>query len=231
MTLDLAGCHHYRGDMFEFRFSSRSYLAAISLLACLAFPSACKVDDDGGGGGDTTEGMTPCPECEEGQDVFACLIDGNEELFCFESLEVAQQSCGGLPGNGVVGNGPTTCDNQTAGVAEKWSPTEYVTYESETHVIERGFFGSVLEHPDLLLLDDARVRWTGKHLEFETVEPGDLAHALGFADGDVLVSVNDYELATVNDLFAAFDALYGSQEFVVEVLRGDETLVLRYALR
>lgn len=222
--------------MVESRFLSRTFASRffmIPLLAVLALPSACKVDDDDGGVGGTTEGMPPCPECSVGDDVYACVIDGNEELLCFDSLEAAQQSCGAIPGNGVVGSGPTTCDNQSAGEADQWSPAEYVTYEpaTRTHVIAKEFFAELLAEPNLLLLDDARVRWIDNRLKFETIEPGELAHVLGFENGDVVVSVNGYGLTTTSELFSAFDALHGSEAFVVEVIRNEDVVVLRYALR
>lgn len=152
---------------------------------------------------------------------------------CFESLAAAQQSCGNKPGNGVVGNGPITCDNQNADTNADWKPSSFVAYESDTRVykIDKDFFEAVRTNPDQLLHDGARLEWRGEYFEFETIEAGDLADALGFQNGDYVLSINDYPLASMADAFAAFDAVYDEQTFVIEVVREESLVVLRYELQ
>lgn len=190
------------------------------------------VDDHGDdGAGDT--GLIICPECPPTEDVYACIINGEETLLCFTSLAAAQQSCGSKPGNGVLGNGPTPCDNQSADTNADWKPSSFVDYnpDTDTHQIDEEFFKDLRMSPDQLLHDGARVQWRDDHFEFETIEVDDLADALGFQDGDRLLSINGHPLTTRADAFAAFDAVYDARAFVVEVEREQELVVLRFELR
>lgn len=162
-----------------------------------------------------------------------CIIDGDEELLCFESFAQAQQSCSQMLGDGVVGGGPVTCDNQSADTSPDWSPQKYVTYRSNTqrYEINSDFFDSVLKSPDQLLQDSARLAWHGDHFEFESIITGDLADVLGFEDGDVLAAVNGYPISTMAEAVKAFDALYGSQELTVALFRSTEPIILHYQIK
>lgn len=204
-----------------------------ALLVCLPLSSGgCKDDNDDGVTGGTSD-LIACPDCAPDEDVYACIIDGKEQAMCFDSLAAAQQSCGSEPGNGVVGNGPTTCDNQSAGTSADWKPAGLVTYDFDTrvHEIDEDLFEHVRANPDQLLHDGARLEWRGECFEFESIEAGDLADALGFQNGDRPLSVNGYPLTTMADVFAAFDAVYDERTFVIEVVREEDIVVLRYELQ
>ncbi|MEM9454556.1 MAG: PDZ domain-containing protein [Myxococcota bacterium] len=216
--------------------SNRSLLCCTPplLLTCLTlFAGGCKGDDnDDGAGGGTTDSIE-CPDCAPDEDVYACIIDGGQKLLCFDSFAAAQQSCGSKPGNGVLGNGPTTCDNQSADTSADWKPSSFVVFDPDTrtHLIDEGFFEGLRANPDQLLHDQARLEWREGHFEFETIEAGDLAYSLGFQNGDRLLAVNGHPLTTLADAFGAFDAVYDERTFVVEVEREDDLVMLRYELR
>lgn len=218
---------------------SRSHRLSLSCtstlwVACLTlFAGGCKADDSDDGVGGGTTGSIECPDCAPDEDVYACIIDGGQKLFCFDSLAAAQQSCGSKPGDGVVGNGPTTCDSQSADTNADWKPSNFVAFDpnTQTGLIDEDFLESLRANPDQLLHDGARLQWREECFELETIEAGDLAHSLGFQNGDRLLSVNSYPLTTLADAFGAFDAVYDEQTFVVEVEREGYLVVLRYELR
>lgn len=200
------------------------------LVLALALPIAgCQDNDDDPSPGDTEDGGA-CPDCEPGQEVYLCIIDGKERQECFDDLAHAQASCGLVPGNGVVGNAPMPCDNQTPDPPPSWKPGSYVVYDedSHTHQIARELFLSVIADPSLLLNDRARLEWRGDRFEFVTIAEGDLASALGFMDGDALVEVNGHPLSTFGEIASAYDDLREQSSFTVTIVRDEATVVLSF---
>jgi len=218
-------------DPVKRRRSSIRTLGAMALaMFCISLPACQDADDDSGGG--DSDGLPPCPVCEEGEDTYLCVISGDEKFYCFEDLQAAQQSCGLVPGNSVAGNGPVTCDNQSADTDSGWSPGNSVTYNAVTdeYEIDEDFFDSLLLHPDQLLHDRTRLEWTGSYFEFQGILTGDLADELGFQSGDQLDSVNGYDVSTVAEAWTAFGKVYGSNSFTVHVTRSGSVEILEYVL-
>ena len=205
------------------------------LLITLALTvPGCKndVDDPEDGDGGDTDGIV-CPDCPAGQEVYLCIISGIEKPQCFDNLAQAQASCGVVPGDGVAGNVPMPCDNQTPPDPDvSWTPGSFVAYDeaSRTHEIDRDFLLNVLDEPHLLLLDRARLEWRGDRFEFEGIDRGNLADLLGFVDGDALSEINGYPLSTMEEIANAYEALREQSEFSVSIVRDEATLVLTYRI-
>lgn len=173
-----------------------------------------------------------CPECPEGQEPYLCIINHEEVYQCHGDLAAAQASCGLIPGNGVVGNGPAPCDNQTPDPGASWEPGSYVYYDAELerHQIDRRLVTAVLSDPRLLLLDRTRLEWRGGYFEFQYVSEGDFADLLGFESGDALRRINGYPLSSLGELAKAYDALSEDTALSVAIERDDATIVLAYLI-
>lgn len=138
-----------------------------------------------------------------------------------------------MPGNGVVGNGPITCDNQSADTDDDWNPGDFVTLNTSTHTyeIDETFWQMILANPNQLLYDSARVDWVG-YPRFRGVATDDFAYKIGFRTGDKVLSVNSYPLTSSDELGAAFGALYNATSFTVSVYRpGTGTITLQHAIQ
>lgn len=199
-----------------------------ALMACAL--TGCKDNETNGTSG-------PLPECEDcdptGDEHYACIINGEEVILCFEDVSEARNSCGAMLGNGLVGNGPIACDSQYAETNPNWTPGSYVSYNSgtDTHEIDASFFSHVLASPEQLLYDSARVEWQGTYFEFDDVATSDFAYILGFRNGDKLVSVNGKTVASIGDAWGAFDTVYGATSFTVLVSRSGSTVTLYYSIQ
>ena len=221
------------------RFKTQGSIQSVSRLAkrsvfvlCIIVPFGCSDDDDDSGGG-TSDGMGVCPVCASSEDIFLCDVNHQEVYRCYVNFAAAELGCEESLGDHVVGNGPATCDNQTADTDSGWSPGSYVSYNSGTgkYEVDGDFFDKLLTYPDQLLYDGARIEWHGGHFEFKDIGSGDLASELGFQNGDELASVNDYDVSTIAEAFTAYDAVYGSSSFSVEVVRSGTPVTLEYVIQ
>ncbi|MEM9458027.1 MAG: hypothetical protein AAGF11_27875 [Myxococcota bacterium] len=159
-----------------------------------------------------------------------CIINGIEKSDCFDSLAQAQASCGSSPGNGVVGNAPMPCDNHTPDPGVSWKPGSFVAYDETTHAyeIDRQFMLDILDDPNMLLLDRARLGWRTDHFAFENIADGDIADLLGFIDGDALSEINGYPLSTLGEIAKAYESLQEESSLTVTFVRGQATLMHTY---
>mgnify|MGYP000149628368 CR=1 FL=1 len=64
-----------------------------------------------------------------------------------------------------------------------------------------------------------------------TIQSGSLFEDLGLKEGDVIQQVNGRSIRTPADALNAYQALKGSQEFQVQLLRKDQSVTLNYAVQ
>lgn len=156
---------------------------------------------------------------------------------CFTSFGAAEDGCivDINDGDHVIGDGPTTCDNQEGDTDDEWTPGSYVDYNSTTgkYEVDQGFLDTLLAHPDQLLHDGARLEWDTNHFYFVGIASGDLAQELGFQNGDKLYAVSGNSVSTMSEAFDAFDIVYGAYStgtiyFNVTVIRSATPVTLQY---
>lgn len=101
---------------------------------------------------------------------------------------------------------------------------------SGAYVVDTPLWLHLVSAPSTLDCDGA---WaapdvTGAGFVLHDVTPGTLAHALGLADGDLMVSANGMPLGTAPDVDAAFSALRDHTTLQLVVQRGASTVALDY---
>lgn len=209
--------------------SSRTQkVALLSLLfGGFAFASGC------------TDPQDVCPSCGPGEDVWACNdVPGSigAQYFCapgeLEAFDFCEQDLGGRLG------AKTTCDDQGSGgetgsQANGWDPATHVYYDTgrRRYVIAAAFFQGVLDEPDQLLFDSARVAGkAGGQASLTSVQSGDLAAVLGLQNDDELVSLNDLDVSTWDGMLTAYERLHSETSFRLKVRRGGSIVTLVYSV-
>ena len=171
--------------------------------------------------------MIECPPCNE--KLWPCIDNhGQVGTVCAEDFQEAVSMCGPPSQAGLQ---PITCDNQDADTSGSWDPGQYITFDSGTYYVDEAFFDWLRDNPDQLLHDGARVEWKSPYFEFDDVRSGDFVEALGFADGDKLVEINNNPLDTFARVVTAVNNVSSASEFYVEINRpGIGLMTLHYVL-
>ncbi|KWT75011.1 type II secretion system protein N [Candidatus Magnetominusculus xianensis] len=104
-----------------------------------------------------------------------------------------------------------------------------------TMTLNQGKVLEAIENPKQLMTD-ARLQprhINGKQEGFvlQEVKPGGLYDQLGLNNGDVLLSVNRYDITDPETALAAFAALKGAAGLQLEILRGQTKLTLNYLIK
>ncbi|MBF0319272.1 MAG: PDZ domain-containing protein [Nitrospirae bacterium] len=106
---------------------------------------------------------------------------------------------------------------------------------ANTFILSQSKVLEALENPKQLMTD-ARLQPRhkgGKQEGFvlQEIKPGGLYDQLGLKNGDVLLSINRYDITDPETALAAFAALKGAAELHLEILRGPAKLTLNYLVK
>ncbi len=221
-------------------------LLIAALGACLGMFGACR------GGEDEENELCITNACPENF-LFMCGTDsdGLPKVDCFDNIDEAQLwcltaaytqgteakliSCNDDLAGGETGDTSDTSDTgETGEGSPPWDPANHVYYDdrSQTYEVDAAFIEDLLAN-NLVPLgnDSARLELTMTgYYKFVDVARGDLAQILGFASSDLLISVNNYDLGTVEGQFVAYQALRNETSLHVTVVRDHEKLQLHYEL-
>lgn len=201
----------------------------LALLGGAVVSSACIVDPT----------QSQCASCLPGEDVYRCKIGSDEIPVCGTDEVDANYECETIQG-GTFNGLKSTCEPQgTDGEtgASGWDPGSNVSYDPTrgAYIVDETFFLSVLDEPDQLLFDSARLEeQSNGTFKFASIATGDLADELGFQNGDTLVSINRYSLSTWENMWQTYVDLDddGATEFEVKVTRpgpaGPTTVTINY---
>jgi hypothetical protein len=137
-----------------------------------------------------------------------------------------------LPGCANYGDEGTGEDGD--GDGDGWEPSGSITYDIEEGVyyIEEDFVAEVKNDWTLLALDGSYVDQdpVSGYYTVLNVSPGDLPYALGLESRDILISVNEYDLNSLDDLMIAYLANENETEFVLEIERQSQEVRLSYEI-
>lgn len=232
------------------RLQQLNWFACALIASPLAFVVGCVDEDDGGGTiGETGSPVwteDPCYECAGKTWGCTCIDYANryyfdtDKYFCWSGADLyAEQECAMLcwhepqsdafPLGCSVSGGSNACNS--------WAPASEVTYSTlyDTYTLDWGFIATLAQDPEpLLACDDATVvALNAGGFEIQGTNAGELLYELGLRDGDLIVSLNDYDLWDYNDVSAAFVDLWfnvGESSYTLEILRGTTVLELNYEL-
>ncbi len=180
-----------------------------------------------------------CPSCSPGEDVWTCNdVPGaiGAQYFCapgeLEAFDFCENHLHGRLGE------KTTCDDQGSGgetgsQASGWDPGAHVYFDSgrKRYVIAAAFFQAVLDEPDQLLFDSARIAGkAGGPASLTSVRAGDLADELGLKSNDELVSLNGLDVSTWDGMLTAYERLHSETTFRLKVRRGGSIVTLAYSV-
>ena len=97
--------------------------------------------------------------------------------------------------------------------------------------VDRGLVGDIIAQPGCLYTEGGRIELVGGNYEFTGISRGDLLWELGIRNGDQPLSINGYDVTTVDGAYAAWEALRSSSEFDLSVdRRRVGTVVLEFKL-
>jgi hypothetical protein len=123
-------------------------------------------------------------------------------------------------------------DTAGYGGCSSWSPGSYVAYNSQSGVyeVEEDLVREVSNDPYLLIACDSAyyVPVSGGYYALGFIDSTDLAHHLGFQNGDVILSVNAIDLQWPQDYLDALSAVDEETEFEISVKRNGNTISLFY---
>ncbi len=115
-----------------------------------------------------------------------------------------------------------------------WDPDALVAYSRTTrkYEVDQQLIDDLEADRTLLDCDSARARLvSGGYYELHSVGRDDLSSHLGLRSGDIIKSVNGYDLLNEADYLAAYAALDGTTtEFELEVDRGGRIITIKYVI-
>ncbi|WP_157595262.1 hypothetical protein [Plesiocystis pacifica] len=200
-------------------------------LSCLSM-AACGPDLKEGPDGD------PCTDaCLVGESAVLCELNaGNIQILCAPSVAVASLSCSEAGGVAkAVDVCPLGGGDDEAGEGEdgseqsSWSPSELVELD-----IESGVFVIDLEALEELKRDPTPLFQEKTHLglvedgRYRVTRMGPLGAAMGWEVGDVLITLNGYEIRGLDSFSNVLELIEGESEFQLNGMRGEEVMVLSY---
>ncbi len=212
----------------------KSSIAIAFVVGLLASGGACKSNEE----------MCSDFECEASQQLYSCKpTTGVKQYNCSAGEIEANSWCQSIAGKRAVyiacdGYGDEIGDSEdtsdTGGPAAAWDPSSNVTYDvsSGHYLVNESFLEALKNDPGLILLDSTRVDEspTG-YYALNSVTQGDLAAAMGLQSGDVLVSVNGYDLGSIDGLVDTSYALESATTFTLTILRNSTTAMLTYVVQ
>lgn len=103
------------------------------------------------------------------------------------------------------------------------------------HVLDWVFVSDLISNPEPLWgCDNATILALGEGgFKVQDARRGELLHELGLRDGDVILSLNKYELLDYEDVGMAFIDLWysrGETDYTLEIERGSRVIELNYHL-
>lgn len=168
--------------------------------------------------------MGICKRCEENAELaFRCYgTPGQGDIdFCMASEVLAELECFKMGGASFE---QLDCSADDEAGFEEWPSGWPATEITE---IRTGVFGvspeleiALRDDWSLLLNDSARlVPDASDYFELENVAPTDLWALLGFETGDVFVRVNEHELAGVDGVVRAYEAIQTDRRLAIDFRR------------
>src|SRR5690606_27870882 len=114
-----------------------------------------------------------------------------------------------------------------------WDPGNYVSNPTSGYY----YVGSTLVNmikSDFTILENDSTRLvpsaTPDYWELSGVASGDLADVLGLQSGDILISVNSYDLGSIEDIIDAYDALENTSTLVLAYERSNSVYTHVYII-
>ena len=207
---------------------SRELLAACLVGGFVSFMfAAC-------GGADEDPCVSSCPNWAGS--VITCNLPFQTTVICGVDQQDAIDSCFGM--DGVSWLPATLCDPAEGETGDNpgddagndpWSPVRSITFDSDSgeYIIDQLAFEELKLDPAPLFTETSKVeQLESGHFQVTTI--GELADALGWRRGDILHSVNNYELEDSADFAAAFVDLADQSRFELVIEREQRKVVLRY---
>jgi hypothetical protein len=114
--------------------------------------------------------------------------------------------------------------------SDYYSLTSAIDYDAGTYYIDGYFFYDLLAHPEWFIGDSTYIILDGSDWELIGVSPGTVAYALGLQTGDILLSINAYDLSTPVGALDAFSSLQGESSFTLVVDRASAPVTLLYSV-
>lgn len=130
-------------------------------------------------------------------------------------------------GSPIVGAQAVAIDNYD----DYYSLGSVIAYNSGTqkYEIDEDFFYDMLDNPDWLVHDHARVEpASGSGWKFTDVRNGEILYALGIRTNDRIVSLNGYTFTDWGDVIEAHENLQNSTAFTLVVFRSTTSVTLKF---
>ncbi len=96
--------------------------------------------------------------------------------------------------------------------------------------IPQSTFDDFFDNPGCLYQESGRVDAVTGGYEFKRVGSGTLLHDLGLRTGDIPVLIDGLGLSTVDDAFAAYDAVRDNTSWTLTIRRGGQSIELDYVV-
>lgn len=177
-------------------------------------------------------------QCSAGEVAIYCSIGLQTTVMCGVDQTTAALSCDAAGGAwspatvcsaGGEDDGGTGDETDGSSHLEPWNPGRNVTLDTETGelVIDAIFLEDVKADPSPLAWDSTVLRPVESG-HYEVAVIGELADALGWELGDVLLSVDGYEIDGLSAFVTAYSDLADNSGFKLRVIRSGREVVLRY---
>jgi hypothetical protein len=178
-------------------------------------------------------GQNACVDCGGTGVGVKCRVGLVWQDHCSASVNLAAIDC--LEGGGNawrdVGQCTYAAEGDTGALEMPADPSTAITYNSGVYYIDADFVDDIRADPNVLYFDGTRLTLNPTSGYFEVTTEGDLSDALGWYEGDVIVEVNGYDLASVTDVLDAFLALDTETEFEVDIDRATGPVTLYYEIQ
>lgn len=124
---------------------------------------------------------------------------------------------------------------QAAASSGGFSPQSVISSGAGTYIVDQKAILQAIEKPQQLMTD-ARLQpnvSSGKQEGFvlREVKPNGIYHALGLKNNDILLRINNFDIAGPETALQAFTALRGMDRVALDVVRGGARMTLTYQIR
>lgn len=218
--------------------TNRKNVAGLLLSSTFIASLACGLSLSG----TSCSSFGPCDSCPLGKENYTCNINGTKYYDCKGSQDFADLWCSGVDPAGVAS--PSNCGNagldtgETTWGTEPWDPGSHINYNAITqeYEIDKDFVAALKDDGFApLSLDSARLVLSGAtgysgYYELDNVASGDLAEKLGLQDGDIIVSVNNYDLNTLDEQLDAYETLKTETNLTLKISRSSTLVEIDYVI-
>jgi hypothetical protein len=165
--------------------------------------------------------------------VAQCLSPDDAADACLDHCASQDGAWDATPGFGWEPQEFACAISEPEGSCTSWAPSSNITHASGTYYVDDTWIASTAADPaPLWTCDDAYVAAVAGGFQVGGASPGEALYELGLRNGDLIMSVNGFSLATYSGAMLAWGYLYwsGTTSYTLNINRSSVNMSLSYII-